>query len=58
MLTPGNTYEEVVTRFRWEIPAHYNIGVDICDRWATQPDRLALMYENEDGQVENIRLPI
>ena len=52
MLTPGNTYEEVVTRFRWEIPAHYNIGVDICDRWATQPDRLALMYENEDGQVE------
>ena len=52
MLKPGNTYEEVVTRFRWVIPEHYNIGVDICDKWAAQPDRLALIYENEVGQVE------
>ncbi len=52
MLTPGNTYEEVVTRFHWEIPEYYNIGVDICDKWAIQPDRLALVYENEDGQAE------
>ncbi len=52
MLTPGNTYEDVVTQFRWEIPEHYNIGVDICDRWAAQPDRLALIYKNEDGRVE------
>jgi acetyl-CoA synthetase len=26
--------------------------VDTCDRWASQPDRLTLVYENEDGQVE------
>ncbi|MGD8992241.1 MAG: AMP-binding protein [Desulfobacterales bacterium] len=26
--------------------------MDICDRWDSQPDRLALVYENEDGQVE------
>ncbi len=52
MLKPGNSYSEVVDKFRWEIPQHYNIGVDICDRWARQPDRLALIYENESGQVE------
>jgi acetyl-CoA synthetase len=52
MLKPGNSYEEVVNQFRWEIPQHYNIGVDICDKWARQPDRLALIYENESGQVE------
>jgi acetyl-CoA synthetase len=52
MLTPGNTYDEVVNRFGWEIPEYYNIGVDICDKWAIQPERLALVYENEDGQVE------
>jgi acetyl-CoA synthetase len=52
MLKPGNSYEEVVTQFRWEIPQHYNIGVDICDKWARQSDRLALIYENESGQVE------
>ena len=52
MLKPGNTYTEVYDSFRWEIPQYYNIGVDICDKWAGQPDRLALIYENESGQVE------
>jgi acetyl-CoA synthetase len=52
MLKPGNSYDEVCQSFRWEIPEHYNIGVDICDRWADRPDRLALIFENESGQVE------
>jgi len=52
MLKPGNSYEEVVAKFHWEIPQDYNIGVDICDKWARQPDRLALVYENESGKVE------
>ncbi len=52
MLKPGSTYDEVVSSFRWDIPEHYNIGVDICDKWAEQPDRLALIFENESGQVE------
>ncbi len=52
MLKPGNSYEEVVAKFRWEIPQHYNIAVDICDKWADQPDRLALIYQNENGRVE------
>ena len=38
--------------FRWEIPEFYNIGVDICDKWAHQRYRLALIYEDENGQVE------
>ena len=52
MLQPGSSYKEVYNSFHWEIPRHYNIGVDICDKWAPQPDRLALIYENESGQVE------
>ena len=52
MLKPGNTYDEVYNAFRWKIPKHYNIGVDICDKWARQPDRLALIYEDESGRVE------
>ncbi len=52
MLKAGKSYEEVYESFRWEIPEHFNIGVDICDKWAAQPDRLALVYENENGQVE------
>ena len=52
MLRPGNSYDEVVANFRWDIPQHYNIGVDICDKWAGQSGRLALIYENESGRVE------
>ena len=52
MLKRCKTYNEVYNSFRWEIPQYYNIGVDICDKWAGQPDRLALIYENGKGRVE------
>jgi acetyl-CoA synthetase len=52
MLKPGETYEEVYGAFSWEIPEFYNMGVDICDKWARQRYRLALIYENEKGQLE------
>jgi acetyl-CoA synthetase len=52
MLKSGRTYREVYDSFQWEIPEFYNIGVDICDKWAHQRYRLALIYEDENGQVE------
>ncbi len=52
MLRPCKTYREVYEAFCWEIPEFYNIGVDICDKWAHQRYRLALIYENEKGQQE------
>ena len=53
MLKPGKTYDEVYNAFRWEIPEFYNIGVDICDKWAHQRYRLGLIYETEKGRVEH-----
>ncbi len=52
MLKPGNSYEEIYSHFKWQIPEYYNIGVDVCDKWAHQRYRLALIYEDETGQVE------
>jgi acetyl-CoA synthetase len=52
MLKPGDSYDEVYNGFKWEIPEFYNIGVDICDKWAHQRYRMALVYENEKGRVE------
>jgi acetyl-CoA synthetase len=52
MLTPAKTYEDVYNAFKWEIPEFYNIGIDICDKWAQQRYRLALIYEDEKGHVE------
>ncbi len=53
MLKPGKTYNEVYNAFQWKIPEFYNIGVDICDKWAHQRYRLALIFENEKGETEH-----
>lgn len=52
MLKSGRSYEEVYNQFKWQIPEYYNIGVDVCDKWAHQRYRLALIYETEDGRIE------
>lgn len=52
MLEKKPTYEEVYRSFRWPVPEYYNIGVDICDKWADERYRLALIYEDEDGRCE------
>ena len=51
MLTPCKEYRQLCETFRWAVPTHYNIGVDICDKWAHQKDRLALIYEDAAGDV-------
>jgi acetyl-CoA synthetase len=46
MLPAAESYEALCAKFRWRIPARYNIGVDVCDKWAREPDRLALIYKS------------
>lgn len=36
--------------FRWERPQHYNIGVDVCDKWRHEPERLALIHKPAIGE--------
>ena len=48
MLTRGKDYQETYDRFRWEIPGHYNIAVDVCDRHAIGDPKRALVYDDED----------
>lgn len=44
MLRAARDYAETRAGFAWEIPARYNIGVDVCDKWAArEPDRLAIL---------------
>ncbi len=50
MLAEGSTYEEISARFRWRIPEHFNIGVDVCDKWAdTNPERVAIEWILQSG---------
>mgnify|MGYP001461670432 FL=1 len=51
MLKNGSTYDEVYDSFSWNIPERYNIANDVCDRWADNPERVALIYEDGEGEV-------
>ncbi len=56
MLPHIQNYDELYREFRWQVPARYNIGIDVCDRWAeSDPDRLALLNVLADGTREEIR---
>ena len=44
MLPAARTYDELCARFRWEVPQRYNMGADVCDKWAeSEPDRIAII---------------
>ena len=55
MLPNIRDYDELYREFRWPKLARYNIGVDVCDKWAAHdPDRLAILNVRADGKTEDI----
>ncbi len=55
MLPPGRDYDEIVRAFRWQVPAEFNIGVEVCDRWAAHdPQKLAIVAVRPDGGADQI----
>jgi acetyl-CoA synthetase len=55
VLPAAKNYDAVYRQFRWQVPARYNIGVDVCDRWAAQePDRLAILHVRRNGDQQAI----
>jgi acetyl-CoA synthetase len=55
MLPNIRDYDRLYTEFRWPKLAHYNIGVDVCDKWAhADPQRLAILNVRADGKTEEI----
>jgi acetyl-CoA synthetase len=55
MPLPGRDYDEIYRTFRWQVPAEFNIGVEVCDRWADRdPEKLAIVAVRSDGRAEHI----
>src|SRR5712691_4228241 len=55
VLPVARGYHALYRSFRWQVPARYNIGVDICDRWAElEPGRTAILDVHADGAVDEI----
>jgi acetyl-CoA synthetase len=45
-------YELACAEHRWEVPAHYNIALDICDRHPRE--KLAMIHEHFSGAVREV----
>jgi acetyl-CoA synthetase len=55
MLPNIRDYDALYREFQWPKLARYNIGVDVCDRWAAaEPDRLAIIHVRADGGTDQI----
>ncbi len=55
LLGAARDYEGLYGSFRWNIPANYNIGVDVCDWWAErEPRRIAIFDVHADGTIDEI----
>lgn len=39
-----SSYDELASSFVWNVPKHYNMGLDVCDKWADkEPDKTAII---------------
>ncbi|MEI8144830.1 MAG: AMP-binding protein [Alphaproteobacteria bacterium] len=55
MLPEVRDYDAMMAAFRWQVPARYNIGVDVCTRWAkADPNRVAILWERPDGRLDSV----
>jgi len=48
----ADRYREIYSSFRWHVPADFNIAHYACRRWADDPGRVALHWEDEAGRRE------
>ncbi|WP_254545793.1 acyl-CoA synthetase [Halomarina pelagica] len=43
-------YDHLLSAFEWEVPERFNMAAYVCDRWADDPDRVALYAEDDEGR--------
>jgi len=41
-------YEKTYADFKWEVPEYFNFARDILDKWAEDPDKLAMWWVDDD----------
>ena len=45
----ADRYAELHRGYRWDVPPQFSIAQACCGRWASDRDRVALYWEDEDG---------
>jgi len=51
MNAQNQSYQDLRRDFRWRIPERFNIGEDICDKWAAS-NRTALILQTGPGRAD------
>ena len=54
LLPQAGAYETMYRDFSWPRPDVFNIGVEVCDKWQDEPERIALVHKRPDGAVDRI----
>jgi acetyl-CoA synthetase len=55
MLPQSRSYDALVRQFRWQLPERFNIGVEVCDRFAARdPRKLALIAADASGAAREV----
>ena len=42
-------YDKTYSEFKWDVPEYFNFAGDVIDKWAQNPDKLAMLWVNDDG---------
>ncbi|MDQ1001830.1 acetyl-CoA synthetase [Neobacillus niacini] len=51
-LLDGFSWEKVVKTFDWNVQEKFNMGHECCDRWADDPNRIAIYWEDAEGNTD------
>jgi len=43
-------FNKIYKAFSWDIAQSYNVAWDVCDKHSSNPDKVGLYYESEDGK--------
>lgn len=46
-------YDKEYAEFKWDVPEYFNFAGDVIDKWAKDPDKLAMQWvDDDDNQVK------
>lgn len=46
------SWDKVLEKFDWDANKKFNFAHECCDRWANNPERVAIYWEDENGKKE------
>ena len=49
-----SSYEAACDGYHWDPPERYNFVRDVIDRWAADPDKIAMVWVDDSGNEQNV----